>query len=91
MLWLVLMDTPSAHVAETKGKGKHPCVENKDTTDCKLCNSLTPEQRAQLVTPSYKIEKEKCEAKKLETDTPSQDTALVDPSTVSVLGGCERN
>ena len=37
--------------------------------------------------PSYKIKKEKHEAKKLEMDTPSQDTSdLVNPSTVSVIG-----
>ena len=31
-----------------KGKGEEP---NKETTDCKFCNALTPEQRTQLVTP----------------------------------------
>ena len=39
-------------------------MTNKETTDCKLCNALTPEQRAQLATPSYKIKKEKREAKR---------------------------
>ena len=29
-----------------EGKGQDPCVEKKDTTDCKLCNSFTPEQHA---------------------------------------------
>ena len=38
-----------------KGKGQDPCVEKKDSTDCKLCNSLTAEQPAQLATPSYKL------------------------------------
>ena len=39
-----------------KGKGKDTCVENKDS-NCVHCNSLTPEQRAQLATPSYKLKK----------------------------------
>ena len=42
-----------------KGTGTDPCVENKDTSDCKFCNILTPEQRVQLATPSYKLKKEK--------------------------------
>ena len=37
-----------------------------DTTDCKFCNSLTEDQRIQLATPSYKLKKEKREAKMLE-------------------------
>ena len=40
-----------------KGKGKDPCVEKPDS-DCKFCNILTSDQRAQLSTPSYKIKKE---------------------------------
>ena len=70
-----------------KGKGKDTCVESKNSSDCVHCNALTPEQRAQLATPSYKLKKEKREAKKLETDTVHQDTeSLVDPSAVSVIG-----
>ena len=34
-----------------KGKGEEPCIANKDTADCSLCNSFTPEQRAQISTP----------------------------------------
>ena len=69
-----------------KGKGKDPCVENPETKDCKFCNSLTPEPRLQLATPSYKLKKEKWEAKKLES-TPSKDSdTLVDPASVSVIG-----
>ena len=69
-----------------KGRGKDPCVEKPETKDCKFCNSLTPEQCLQLATPSYKLEKEKREAKKLES-TPSKDTdTLVDPASVSVIG-----
>ena len=40
-----------------KGKGTDPCVENKDTS--KFCDILTPEQRVQLATTSYKLKKVK--------------------------------
>ena len=69
-----------------KGKGEEPCIANKDTTDCKFCNLLTPEQLAQISTPSYKIKKEKREAKRLDNPTPTEETALVDPASVSVIG-----
>ena len=72
-----------------KGKGKDPCVENAHSTDCRFCNLLTPDQKAQLATPSYNFKKEECEAKKLESDsasaTPVKDAvnspnpSLVDP------------
>ena len=65
-----------------KGKGKEPCISNKDTSDC---NALTPEQRLQLATPSYKLKKEKREAKRADAN-PSDDTTLVDPAEVSVVG-----
>ena len=69
-----------------KGKGKDTCVENKDSSKCVHCNSLTLEQRAQSATPSYKLKKEKRAAKKSETDSNPQDTeSLVDPSAVSVI------
>ena len=65
-----------------KGKGKDPCVEQPETKDCKFCNSLTQEQRLLLATRSYKLKKEKREAKKLES-TPSKDSdTLVDPASV---------
>ena len=67
-----------------KGKGEEPCISNKDTTDCTLCNAFTPEQRAQISTPSYKIKKEKREAKRLDSTQPTDE--LVDPSSVSVIG-----
>ena len=73
-----------------KGKGEEPCVSKKDTSDCTICNSLTPEQRVQLATPSYKIKKEKREAKRLDTNPP-EDVALVDPDTVSVIGVVEES
>ena len=68
-----------------KGKGEEPCIANKETADCKFCNSLTPEQYMQLATPSYKIKKEKREAKRADSN-PRDDSSLVDPATVSVIG-----
>ena len=72
-----------------KKKGTDPCVE-KPEADCALCNDLTPEQLTQLSTPSYKLKKEKKEAK---LSTPSKEQAadtlsptLVDPALVSVVG-----
>ena len=70
-----------------KNKGKDPCVENKDTTTCKFCLALTPEQLAQISTPSYKLKKKKREARKSGTATPTKETSeLVDPASVSVIG-----
>ena len=73
-----------AHCRE-KGKGEEPCVSNKDTSDCKFCIMFTPEQHAQISTPSYK-QKEKGEAKRLDNTTPTEDRSLVDPASVSVIG-----
>ena len=70
-----------------KGKGEEPCISNKDTTDCKFCNLFSPEQRAQIATPSYKIKKEKRKAKRVDNPTPTEDIALVDPASVSVAVG----
>ena len=67
-----------------KGKGEEPCVKDKDSVDCTLCNSFTPEQRAQISTPSYKIKKEKRDAKRAESSQASEE--LVDPTSVSVIG-----
>ena len=55
-----------------KGNRKDPCVETPDA-ECKFCIVLTPELKAQLAMPSYKLKKEKREAKKVDT-------------TVSVIG-----
>ena len=57
-----------------------------DSANCSHCNALTPEQKTQLATPSYKLKKEKREAKKVETDSSKDTESLVDPSSVSVLG-----
>ena len=67
-----------------KGKGEEPCVKDKDSVDCSLCNSFTPEQRVQISTPSYKIKKEKREAKHADISQPTDE--LIDPSSVSVIG-----
>ena len=72
-----------------KGKGKEPCVQDPQTSNCQICNSLTSDQRQQLATPSYELKKEKREAKLTES-TPSQDSdQLVDPSSVSVIGAVD--
>ena len=69
-----------------QGRGKEPCVSDPQTSNCQICNNLTSDQRQQLATPSYKLKKEKREAK-LTEPTPSQDSEqLVDPSSVSVIG-----
>ena len=52
--------------------------------DCTLCNAFTPEQRAQISTPSYKIKKEKRESKRSDSTQPTDE--LVDPSSISVIG-----
>ena len=84
----------------TKAKARTPAWRIQKTTDYKFCysNILTPEQRSLLATPTYKIKKEKHEAKKLESElssTPSKDNvlspnpSLVDPASVSVIGAVD--
>ena len=85
MLWPASMAMLIVHAAVTKERGRNPFISNKETTDCKFCNALTPEQRTQLATPSYKLKKEKREAKRVDSN-PTDDTSLVDPTTVSVIG-----
>ena len=73
-----------------KGKGTDDCVKNPQSSDCKICNAFSEEQRLQLATPSYRIKKEKREAKKLEA-TPAKDSEeLIDPASVSVIGPVEK-
>ena len=87
MLWRFLISTLIVHAVVKKNKGKDPCVENKDTSTCKFCLAFTPEQLVQISTPSYKLKKEKREARKSETATPSKEPSeLVDPANVSVIG-----
>ena len=70
-----------------KKKGSDPCTKSPPAS-CVHCDALTPEQKDQLATPSYKIKKEKKEAKSStplkESDTLSP--TLVDPALVSVVG-----
>ena len=70
-----------------KKKGSDPCIETPPAA-CSHCDALSSEQKAQLSTPSYKLKKEKKEAK---SSTPAKalDTlspTLVDPALVSVVG-----
>ena len=70
-----------------KKKGSDPCIKTPPEP-CGHCDILTPEQKTQLSTPSYKIKKEKKEAKSL-TPVKDSDTlspTLVDPALVSVVG-----
>ena len=75
-----------------KGKGTDDdCVKNPQTSDCKICNAFSEEQRLQLATPSYRIKKEKREAKKLEA-TPTKDNEdLFDPASVSIIGPIDKS
>ena len=68
-------------------KGSDPCIETPPAA-CIHCDSLSSEQKEQLSTPSYKLKKEKREAK---SSTPAKDIdtlspTLVDPALVSVVG-----
>ena len=87
MLWRVLNNIHFVHAVVRSSRRGDPCVEKKDTCQCKFCLALTLEQLAQISTPSYKLKKEKREARKSETATPSKESSeLVDPSSVSVIG-----
>ena len=75
-----------------KKKGKDPCVEKPDS-EYQHCKVLTPEQLAQLSTPSYKLKEKRDKS----DTTPSKSSAsmtsskvtlsptLVDPARVSVI------
>ena len=66
-----------------KKKGSDPCTKSPPE-DCQHCDAFTPEQKTQIATPSYKLKKEKKDAK----STPAKDSdnsTLVDPALVSVL------
>ena len=70
-----------------KKKGSDPCIGTPPAT-CSHCDALTAEQKAQLSTPSYKLKKEKREAKS-STPAKASDTlspTLMDPALVSVVG-----
>ena len=72
-----------------KGKGMDFCIENPQSSDCQICKAFTSERRQQLATPSYRLKKEKREAKKLEAPPPQDNEELVDPSNVSVIGAVD--
>ena len=68
-------------------------MENPYNSDCKFCNILTSDRCSQLSTSSYKLKKEKREAKKRDiATTPSKGTldtlnpSLVDLACMSVIG-----
>ena len=91
MLWPALIVTWHAHAAGIKERVRTPVSKNLILNVLSAVNcSFSPEQRLQLATPSYKIKKDKREAKKLES-TPSKDTdSLVEPSAVTVLGAVDK-
>ena len=59
-----------------KRKGNDPCVERPESTNCKFCNTITTDQHNQLSIPSYRIKKEKCEAKNGTVFMPTKDTQV---------------
>ena len=70
-----------------KKKVSDPCIETPPAA-CSHCDALSSEQKAQLSTPSYKLKKERKEAKS-STPVKAVDTlspTLVDPALVSVVG-----
>ena len=85
-----------AHCCDKK-KGKDPCVK-KPNLECQICKALTPEQLAQLSTPSYKLRKEKrdkAESTPSKKDSSSSTSVtlsptLVDPARVSVIRAVDR-
>ena len=74
-----------AHCRE-KVKGKDPCVELPESAICEFYELLTPQQRLQLSTPSYKLKKEKREARKIDSTPSKESDTLVDAASVSVIG-----
>ena len=72
MLCLVFIVTLYVHIAETKERVRTRVW--KPNPGCKICIAFSPEQRLQLSTPSYKIKKDKREAKKLESNPSNRKT-----------------
>ena len=50
-----------AFYVRCRDKGKGQTRVETPQSECKFCVILTPEQRVQLATPSYKLKKEECE------------------------------
>ena len=67
----------------------HVVVIEKPDSECQHCKVLTPEQLAQLSTPSYKLKKEKQDRSVTPSKDPSSAVTLsptiVDPARVSVI------
>ena len=79
-----------------KSKGPDPRVEKLESSNCNFCSILTPDQRCQLSTQSYKLKKANRDSKKTdETATPSKEPkdtlspSLVDLALVSVVVGVD--
>ena len=72
-----------------KRKGSDPCIKEPQSDNCHICNALSEDQRQQLATPSYRLKKEKREAKKLVTAPPQESEELVDPANVAVIGAVD--
>ena len=61
-----------------KEHGDDTCVKK---LPCKFCELLTPDQVLQLLTPTYKLRKEKKQERE----------SLIDPSTVTVLSSVDQD
>ena len=61
-----------------KGLGDDPCIKK---LHCDFCELLTPEQIIQLLTPTYKLRKEKQKERE----------SLVDPTSVTVLSPVDQD
>ena len=72
-----------------KGKGSDPCIKEPQSDNCHICNPFSEDQHQQLATPSYRLKKEKREAKKLVTAPPQESEELVDPANVAVIGAVD--
>ena len=70
-----------------KGKGSDSCVKEPHSDNCQICKAFSEEQRQQLATPSYRLKKEKREAKKVIPTPPNEAEELVDPAKCSCHRG----
>ena len=72
-----------------KGKGADTCIKEPQSDNCQICNAFSEEQHQQLATPSYRLKKEKPEAKKIIPTPPQESEELVDPANVAVIGAVD--
>ena len=89
MQWRILTLMHFVHDVARRVRGLMT-VKNPQSSDCKICSAFSEEQRLQLATPSYRIKKEKREAKKLESTPAKESEELIDPANVSVIGPVEK-